>query len=134
MRVANAPVSWGVLEFDLKGKSATYVQVLDEIRDTGYAGTELGDWGFLPTDPSELSEELNLRGLELLAAFIPVKLADAAAHEQGEQEAIRAAELLAAVAGEKPFIVLSDDNGSDHVRTQNAGRIKPEHAMHAEQW
>jgi inosose dehydratase len=134
MRVANAPVSWGVLEFDLEGEAATCVQVLDEIRDTGYAGTELGDWGFLPTDPSELSDELNLRGLELLAAFIPVKLADAAAHEQGEQEAIRAAELLAAVAGEKPFIVLSDDNGSDHVRTQNAGRIKPEHAMHAEQW
>jgi inosose dehydratase len=134
MQVANAPVSWGVLEFDLAGESASYAQVLDEIRDSGYEGTELGDWGFLPTDPIKLSEELQARGLELLAAFIPVDLSDLAAHQAGEQRAVRTAELLAAVAGESALIVLSDDNGSNQLRTQYAGRIEPEHAMNAEQW
>ena len=46
IKLANAPCSWGVLEFDLKGKVAPYSQVLEEIKVTGYQGTELGDWGF----------------------------------------------------------------------------------------
>jgi inosose dehydratase len=48
IKIANAPCSWGVLEFDLEGKAAGFAQVLDEIRETGYQGTELGDWGFMP--------------------------------------------------------------------------------------
>ena len=31
--------------------------------ETGYAGTELGDWGFMPTDPDALAAELTKRGL-----------------------------------------------------------------------
>ncbi len=54
MRIANAPCSWGVLEFNLEGEVAGYEQVLDEIAATGYTGTELGDWGFMPTDPGKL--------------------------------------------------------------------------------
>ena len=27
-------------------------RVLAEMEATGYAGTELGDWGFMPTDPA----------------------------------------------------------------------------------
>ena len=32
IRIANAPCSWGVLEFDLPGKALGYAQVLDEIK------------------------------------------------------------------------------------------------------
>ena len=42
IKIANAPCSWGVLEFDLEGEVAGYAQVLDEMRATGYDGTELG--------------------------------------------------------------------------------------------
>src|SRR5262245_25800841 len=63
IRVANAPCSWGVLEFDLPGKPTGYATVLDEIRDTGYEGTEFGDWGFMPTEPSALRRELDARQL-----------------------------------------------------------------------
>jgi hypothetical protein len=59
IRIANAPCSWGVLEFDLPGHALGYAQVLDEIRDTGYAGTELGDWAFMPSDPPTLRRELD---------------------------------------------------------------------------
>jgi hypothetical protein len=45
IKIANAPCSWGALEFDLEGEAPDYVQVLNEIAETGYAGTELGDLG-----------------------------------------------------------------------------------------
>ena len=134
MRVANAPCSWGVLEFDQDAKPATYGQVLDEIQATGYAGTELGDWGFMPTDPAQLRRELQARDLELLGAFVPVALCDAGAHEGGRERAVRTAHLLAAVAGETPFIVLADDNGSVPARTRHAGRITPDQMLDDAQW
>ena len=83
IKIANAPCSWGALEFDLEGEAPGYVQVLDEIAETGYAGTELGDWGFMPTDPEKLSLEIHRRNLELLGAFVPVFLKDPASHQAG---------------------------------------------------
>ena len=48
IRIANAPCSWGALEFEgMVGDVIGYRQMLDELRDTGYTGTELGDWGFV---------------------------------------------------------------------------------------
>ncbi len=134
IKVANAPVSWGVIEFGPEGDTAGYDQVLDEIRETGYDGTELGDWGFLPTDPKKLGQELEARELELVGAFVPVALANAEAHADGTSRALRAARLLAAVSGQDPFIILSDDNGAVASRTENAGRIRPEHAIGEGEW
>jgi len=133
-RIANAPCSWGVLEFDLEGEAAGYAQVLDEIAETGYTGTELGDWGFMPTDPAVLRTELDRRGLALLAAFVPVALANPQAHAEGEAVALRTAKLLRDTAGESCFIVLADDNGTVDVRTKNAGRITPEMGLTGDQW
>lgn len=133
LKIANAPCSWGVLE-DLRGETASYTQVLDEIRATGYTGTELGDWGFMPTDPEQLRRELDARELAMVAAFVPVDLSNADAHAGGRAVAVRTARLLAAVAGTAPFIVLSDENGKYPVRLKNAGRIRPEHGLTAEQW
>jgi inosose dehydratase len=134
IHVGNAPCSWGVLEFGLEGETAGYRRVLDEMRQSGYAGTELGDWGFYPTDPARLREELAARGLCLLGAFVPVALKNPAAYALGLEMALRAARLLAAVAGSAPFIVLADDNGRDPVRAQNAGRIRPEQGLSASAW
>jgi inosose dehydratase len=134
IKVANAPCSWGVLEFDLEGEAAGYKQVLDEMQATGYKGTELGDWGFMPTAPEELNRDLGARGLTLLGAFVPVALNDAAAHDDGVTMAVRTARLLAAVAGDTPFIVLADDNGTDTIRTENAGRIQPVYGLSKADW
>jgi len=134
IKIANAPVSWGVLEFDLDGENAGYGQVLQEMHETGYAGTELGDWGFLPTDAERLELELLKHQLSLLAAFVPVALSDPSAHALGETAALRTAHLVANVAGESAFIVLSDDNGQDASRTLNAGRIQPKHGLKDVQW
>ena len=77
IQIANAPCSWGVLEFDHTPEPIRAAQVLDEIAATGYAGTELGDYGFLPTDPAALRDELVARELSLVGAFVPVALARA---------------------------------------------------------
>lgn len=134
MKIANAPCSWGVLEFDLAGEAAGYAQVLNEMRETGYTGTELGDWGFMPTDPAELKAELEQRQLALLAAFVPVALKERSAHLPGADAAVRTARLLAAVQGNTPFIVLADDNGKDPLRTTQAGRIRPELGLSGAEW
>jgi len=134
IKIANAPCSWGVLEFDLEGKAAGYVQVLDEMVETGYQGTELGDWGFMPTDPAKLKHEVHSRELTLLGAFVPVALKDPSAHAAGEEVAVRTARLLAGVEGQIPFIVLADENGKVPSRTQNAGRIRPEQGLSQTEW
>ncbi len=134
MRVANAPCSWGALEFDWAGPAPAFARVLDEMTATGYAGTELGDWGFLPTDPAALRNELAGRHLDLLGAFVPVKLTDASAHASGIDEALRVARLLQAVAGTTPFVVLSDDTAANQWRTERAGRITPADGLDDNEW
>jgi inosose dehydratase len=134
IKIANAPCSWGALEFDLAGEAPGYVQVLNEIVETGYIGTELGDWGFMPTDPAKLSHEIHSRGLKLLGAFVPVLLKDRKAHAAGVEVAVRTAKLMAAVEGDLPFIVLADDNGKDPIRTKNAGRVTPEMGLSEAEW
>lgn len=134
IKIANAPCSWGVLEFDLEGQAAGYQQVLDEMVETRYRGTELGDWGFMPTDPDELKQVLQRRGLALLGAFVPVMLKDPAAHAAGVELAVRTARLLAGAAGKTPFIVLADDNGKIPERTLHAGRIRPEQGLSDAEW
>jgi inosose dehydratase len=134
IRVANAPCSWGVLEFDRDADTAPYPQVLDEIRSTGYAGTELGDWGFMPTDPAQLRRALADRELQLIGAFVPVALANAAAHAGGLDTAIRTARLMRDAGAGDAFIVLADDNGSVPEREKNAGLIQPAHGLSADRW
>jgi inosose dehydratase len=134
IKIANAPCSWGVLEFDLHGKPATFDIVLDEMKQTGYAGTELGDWGFMPTDPKTLKSELKKRDLTLLGAFVPVALKEVKAHQHGEEAALKVARLLAAVEGTTSFIVLADDNGKIPERTQNAGRVTPGMGLSDAEW
>lgn len=134
IRVANAPCSWGVLEFEGMGESYPYDRVLDEITSTGYIGSELGDWGFMPTDPVRLREEFDRRGLQLLGAFVPVGMADAATHDEGVQVAVRTARLLAAASRVSPVIVLADNNGSNPHRTANAGRITRADSLDEARW
>ena len=89
IKVANAPCSWGVLEFDLEGEAAGYEQVLNEMIETGYAGTELGDWGFMPTDPKLLAEVGVPEDHELLAPLIFGYPAEKPAQKQHEVQVLK---------------------------------------------
>jgi inosose dehydratase len=134
IKIGNAPCSWGVLEFDLEGEAAGYSQVLDEISETGYTGTELGDWGFMPVNPLRLRQELERRKLEMVGAFVPVFLKDKARHQQGIEQALKTSRLMLDAGYENAFIVLADENGSVDIRTKNAGRVRPEWKLSGEEW
>jgi inosose dehydratase len=126
-----------MLEFE-EAKAAEpirYPQVLNELAGCGYTGTELGDWGFMPTDPAALRDELTKRSLTMLGAFVPVALKERAAHEDGIANAVKTAKLLASVAtSPAPYLVLADNNGSIADRTQHAGRVQPSESLSSEEW
>ena len=134
--VGNAPCSWGTLEFEeAKGEQIGFARMLDELAETGYTGTELGDWGYMPTGPETLRAELDRRGLVMLGAFVPVALKDPGAHDPGIATAVKTARLLAAVASTpKPYLVLADANGTVPERTRMAGRIPPAAGLSAAEW
>lgn len=134
IRIANAPCSWGVLEFELEGKAPDYIQVLNEIKETGYAGTELGDWDFMPTDPAQLKNDLDKRELTMLGAFVPVLLKDKTKHAQGIDVAVKTAKLMSDAGYKNAFIVLADENGSIPERTNNAGRVTLEMGLSKDEW
>lgn len=83
MQVANAPISWGLMEHVELPADCPYGRVLDEIAAAGYASTELGPYGFLPVDPPTLRAELQKRSLQLCSAFVDTELGNAAAHDAG---------------------------------------------------
>lgn len=136
LQVGNAPCSWGTLEFEAtKEEQVDFARMLDELVETGYTGTELGDWGYMPTDVPTLRQELTRRGVVMLGAFLPVALKDAAAHQAGIIDAVKTARLLRGVAQDPaPFLVLADKNGTVAERTRNAGRITPNLSLSPPEW
>lgn len=140
IRVGNAPCSWGTLEFgSTQSDRSGYTTMLDELVESGYVGSELGDWDFMPTSPAELAEAFRNRGLTLTGAFVGVNLRSPDAHTPGIATAVRTARLLAQTADllgaeVRPFLVLADDNGTHPVRTTNAGRIGPGMGMGDDEW
>jgi inosose dehydratase len=138
LRLGNAPCSWGTLEFeqsDGNEKEIPFGQMLDELAETGYTGTELGDWGYMPTDPVVLKNELSRRNLVMLGAFVPVELKNPRAYEGGLEATLRVARLLAAVGTEpKPYLVLADSNGTVPERVKEAGRITAQAQLSPAEW
>ena len=135
IKLANAPCSWGVLEFEDKTASPQYGQVLDEIAQTGYVGSELGDWGFMPTDSGQLGAELRRRELEMVGAFVTTRVVDSRSFSSSRERAVATATLMAAVAGgTPPVIVLSDHPTADPHRARAAGRVTPNLSLPAEWW
>ena len=133
VRIANAPCSWGVIE-GIEGKRSGWVRVVDDMAETGYAGTELGDWGFMPTDPDELSAELGRRGLALMGSWVSVWLHDRARHRESADDAVRTAKQLARVGGPEAVVVLGNDPYGDPRRTLISGRVTPADAPTEDMW
>jgi len=128
IKIGNAPCSWGVIE-NVAGKRSGYEVVIDEIRDTGYIGTELGDWGFMPTEPEKLKEVLAQRGLELTGSWVNVYLSHRNRFRESVDNCLKVARLLAEVCDGKPYINLGDEVYEIPNRTKKAGRIQPADAI-----
>lgn len=117
LKIANAPASWG-LEPPEPPQDPPWPRVLDEIARAGYAGTELGPFGYLPTAPDELVAGLREHGLSLAAGFVMESFPDPRLHDSIKQTARRTCELLQAVGA--TTLILIDAVSPDRVGT--AGR------------
>ena len=76
LKIAGAPISWGVCEVPGWGHQLDADRVLAEMREVGLSATELGPDGFLPSDPEELRAKLGSNGLRCVGGFVPVILHD----------------------------------------------------------
>lgn len=69
IRVGSAPDSWGVW-FPDDPRQVPWERFLDEVTEAGYDWIELGPYGYLPTDPARLTDEVTRRGLKVPAGTI----------------------------------------------------------------
>jgi inosose dehydratase len=76
MRIAGAPISWGVCEVPDWGVQLEPERVLGEMRELGLEATEFGPQGWLPEEPDRRSDMLRNAGLRAVGAFVPVLLHD----------------------------------------------------------
>jgi inosose dehydratase len=129
---ASAPDSWGVLDYPGPSWEQSYEKMLDEMVDGGYAGTELGPYGFFPADPAVLGPQLTKRKLNLLGSFVPVKMGDPSASKEVIERIRKVGKLLSTLKA--PFLVMADDQSVE--RNKFSGRVydKGCPALTAEQW
>jgi inosose dehydratase len=109
LKIAAAPISWGVCEVPGWGYQLTPGRVLAEMRDVGVSATELGPEGFLPSDVDELKAQLDSYGLSCVGGFVPVLLHD------GDHDPIDdvTGPLDALVASGAGVVVLAAATGAD---------------------
>jgi len=116
---ACAPDSWGVLDYPGPSWNQSYEKMLDEMVAAGYTGTELGPYGFFPTDAAVLKPQLDKRKLKLLGSFVPVVLSDPASAGIAVAHIRKVGDLLAALKA--PFLVLADAQSEE--RNRLSGRV-----------
>lgn len=124
VKLANAPVSWGV-DYADDPKNPPWRKVMDEIAEAGYRHTELGPYGFYPTDPAVLSTEFAKRGLAVEAGFVFQILHDPSKTEPVLENARRTVELLAAVGGRHLVTIdhISEERMATAGRRDLAGKL-----------
>lgn len=76
LKIAGAPISWGVCEVPGWGHQMTPERVLQEMADLGLGATEFGPVGFLPTTPAEKAELLKKYNMVAVGGFFLVVLHD----------------------------------------------------------
>jgi inosose dehydratase len=101
--LGSCPDSWGVWFAD-DPLQTPWHRFLDELADVGYQWLELGPYGYLPTDPGQLADELGRRGL---------KVAGGTMH--GRSGLHRAGDFPAIVEGTRRVAELTSALGAKHV-------------------
>jgi inosose dehydratase len=104
--LGSAPDSWGVW-FPSDNRQTPWHRFLDEIAEAGYRWTELGPYGYLPTDVDELQTELGKRELGVSGTFVMFHFEDPEAWEERRSEVRRTCETLRALGAQ--YLILIDD-------------------------
>jgi inosose dehydratase len=105
--LGSCPDSWGVWFAD-DPLQTPWERFLDELSGVGYEWIELGPYGYLPTDPSRLADELATRGLRVAGGTMH---GQSGLHRAGDFPAIvkktrKVAELTSALGARHVVFVL----------------------------
>lgn len=96
IRLGSAPDSWGVW-FPDDPAQTPWERFLDELARAGYQWLELGPYGYVPTDPGRLADEIGLRGLRVSGGGVVGALHDDGRWQRDLDEARKVAELVRAM-------------------------------------
>jgi inosose dehydratase len=125
--IGTAPDSWGVW-FPDDPQQTTWERFLDEAASAGYRRIELGPYGFLPTDPSRLRDELAKRDMTMTAGTIFEHLHRPDSWDSTWKDVSASASLTAAM-GAKHLVVIPA-----FWRDERTGEVLEEPSLTAEQW
>jgi inosose dehydratase len=109
LRLGSCPDSWGVWFADDPAQTPWH-RFLDELAQAGYQWLELGPYGYLPTDPARLRDEVARRGLKVSGQAVFGGLHNPDKWDQDLADARRVAELVVAMGGGY-VVLLPDDAG-----------------------
>jgi inosose dehydratase len=76
LKIAGAPISWGVCEVPGWGHQMSPERVLKEMSDLGLTATEFGPLGFLPITPQQRAQALAKYNMIAVGGFFPIVLHD----------------------------------------------------------
>ncbi len=112
IKIGSAPAAWGV-NFPSDSKQIPWSRYLDEVAEAGYEWTELGPYGYLPTELNTLRKELDRRHLKVNGTFVMHALEDPEIWPRIEEDVLGIGELLASLGAN--FLVLIDGQYTDEV-------------------
>ncbi|XCB29316.1 sugar phosphate isomerase/epimerase [Arcanobacterium hippocoleae] len=109
MKIAGAPISWGVCEVPNWGYQLSPDRVLTEMKEMGLTATEFGPQGWLPQEPQARAEAVSGYGLEPVGAFFLAIMHD----PQVDPIPAVQAELAAFAVAGGTNLILAADSGQD---------------------
>jgi inosose dehydratase len=126
IRVATAPVSWGIWEMTIDRSDLIPPETfLETIVDMGYTATETGPPGYFAPDGAAAVERARRYGVELIATFLPLRLDDPDGFEQDLAALDKTVEVLEAT-GDGGIVLLADMETPERARA--AGSDERRHA------
>jgi inosose dehydratase len=107
VRLATAPVSWGIWEQTIHRRDLVPPRpLLETVTAMGYRALETGPPGYLAPNGASAVELIEPFGVELVATFLPLRLDDEDGFRADLDELDRTAEVLAAAGG--GIVLLAD--------------------------
>jgi inosose dehydratase len=125
--LGTAPDSWGVW-FPSDPQQVSADQFLKEVAEAGYQSIELGPYGYLPTNPSELQDRLDTYGLKVLAGTVFEHLHRPDSWQDVWTQVTNVAALTRAVGGRHIVVI------PDTWRSHKTGEHLESRDLTAEQW
>ncbi len=111
VKIAGAPISWGVCEVPNWGAQLAPERVLADAQRLGFHAMEAGPPGFLPTNAAAASRALDAHGLRCIGGFVTAVVHDRARRDR-ELASVEAQAAWLHAAGAE-FLVLAAATGRD---------------------